>query len=124
MLRSLVGSEMCIRDSSNRASPTPTGSTYLVSGGNTPASGTRGPHPGYGSNASMTTPSKNGGRWDVDSPSAQQRGMPPKDLHLINCLLYTSDAADEEESVDLGGRRITKKKTANLTYELRSDTKI
>jgi len=68
---------------SNRASPTPTGSNYLVSGGNTPASGTRGPHPGYGSNASMTTPSKNGGRWDVDSPSAQQRGMPPKDLHLI-----------------------------------------
>src|SRR5664280_124042 len=23
-----------------------------------------------------------------------------------NCLLYTSDAADEEDSVDLGGRRI------------------
>ena len=27
------------------------------------------------------------------------------------CLLYTSDAADEEDSVDLGGRRIIKKKT-------------
>src|SRR5664279_6442755 len=27
-----------------------------------------------------------------------------------NCLLYTSDAADEEDSVDLGGRRIIKKK--------------
>eukprot|EP00658_Telonema_sp_P-2_P062660 TRINITY_DN51343_c0_g1_i1.p2 TRINITY_DN51343_c0_g1~~TRINITY_DN51343_c0_g1_i1.p2 ORF type:complete len:111 (+),score=19.13 TRINITY_DN51343_c0_g1_i1:254-586(+) len=26
------------------------------------------------------------------------------------CLLYTSDAADEEDSVDLGGRRILKKK--------------
>ena len=26
------------------------------------------------------------------------------------CLLYTSDAADEEDSVDLGGRRIIKKK--------------
>ena len=26
------------------------------------------------------------------------------------CLLYTSDAADERSSVDLGGRRITKKK--------------
>ena len=25
------------------------------------------------------------------------------------CLLYTSDAADEEDSVDLGGRRIIKK---------------
>ena len=28
------------------------------------------------------------------------------------CLLYTSDAADERSSVDLGGRRIIKKKTA------------
>ena len=27
-----------------------------------------------------------------------------------NCLLYTSDAADERSSVDLGGRRIKKKK--------------
>eukprot|EP00656_Telonema_subtile_P014733 TRINITY_DN17611_c0_g1_i2.p1 TRINITY_DN17611_c0_g1~~TRINITY_DN17611_c0_g1_i2.p1 ORF type:complete len:117 (-),score=22.18 TRINITY_DN17611_c0_g1_i2:14-364(-) len=26
------------------------------------------------------------------------------------CLLYTSDAADEEDSVDLGGRRLLKKK--------------
>ena len=30
---------------------------------------------------------------------------------FTNCLLYTSDAADEEDSVDLGGRRIIKKKT-------------
>ena len=28
---------------------------------------------------------------------------------VISCLLYTSDAADEEDSVDLGGRRIIKK---------------
>ena len=28
----------------------------------------------------------------------------------MNCLLYTSDAADERSSVDLGGRRIIKKK--------------
>src|SRR5665648_1204279 len=28
----------------------------------------------------------------------------------LDCLLYTSDAADEEDSVDLGGRRIIKKK--------------
>src|SRR5664280_3224462 len=33
------------------------------------------------------------------------------DLHWFHaCLLYTSDAADEEDSVDLGGRRIIKKK--------------
>src|SRR5665648_1269372 len=31
-------------------------------------------------------------------------------LSNISCLLYTSDAADEEDSVDLGGRRIIKKK--------------
>ena len=29
----------------------------------------------------------------------------------LNCLLYTSDAADEEDSVDLGGSRSIKKKT-------------
>ena len=30
-------------------------------------------------------------------------------IHKMSCLLYTSDAADEEDSVDLGGRRIIKK---------------
>ena len=38
----------------------------------------------------------------------------PRVDHHINrddpCLLYTSDAADERSSVDLGGRRIIKKK--------------
>ena len=29
---------------------------------------------------------------------------------VSSCLLYTSDAADERSSVDLGGRRIIKKK--------------
>src|SRR5678815_3903495 len=37
----------------------------------------------------------------------------PREKHetnlLDNCLLYTSDAADERSSVDLGGRRIIKK---------------
>ncbi len=32
---------------------------------------------------------------------------------LALCPLYTSDAADEEDSVDLGGRRIIKKKKNN-----------
>ena len=30
--------------------------------------------------------------------------------NIKTCLLYTSDAADERSSVDLGGRRIIKKK--------------
>src|SRR5678815_1268948 len=34
----------------------------------------------------------------------------PKRRIYIPCLLYTSDAADERSSVDLGGRRIIKKK--------------
>ena len=33
------------------------------------------------------------------------------------CLLYTSDAADERSSVDLGGRRIIKKKNNRLAAE-------
>ena len=32
-----------------------------------------------------------------------------------HCLLYTSDAADERSSVDLGGRRIIKKKNSYTT---------
>ena len=38
------------------------------------------------------------------------------------CLLYTSDAADERSSVDLGGRRIIKKKQ-NTTIDYRSQIK-
>ena len=37
---------------------------------------------------------------------AEQLGLGQDDI----CLLYTSDAADERSSVDLGGRRIIKKK--------------
>ena len=34
---------------------------------------------------------------------------------LFSGLLYTSDAADEKRGVDLGGRRIIKKKTNYIT---------
>ena len=39
------------------------------------------------------------------------------DIHgcLRVCLLYTSDAADERSSVDLGGRRIIEKKNTKKT---------
>ena len=36
------------------------------------------------------------------------------------CLLYTSDAADERSSVDLGGRRIIKKKKHPETEGMRA----
>ena len=39
-----------------------------------------------------------------------------------DCLLYTSDAADERSSVDLGGRRIIKKKKDRNTDRARVDT--
>ena len=35
----------------------------------------------------------------------------------FSCLLYTSDAADEEDSVDLGGRRIIKKKFQHFSLK-------
>ena len=38
------------------------------------------------------------------------RGLSPEQGYCRPCLLYTSDAADERSSVDLGGRRIIKKK--------------
>mgnify|MGYP003381640153 CR=1 FL=1 len=39
------------------------------------------------------------------------------------CLLYTSDAADERSSVDLGGRRILKKKKRESRAECNTDYK-
>ena len=62
----------------------------------------------------------------VFSLTVQALDMPPRNPWLADsscpmghgdsaqqdsvCLLYTSDAADERSSVDLGGRRIIKKK--------------
>ena len=39
-----------------------------------------------------------------------------------SCLLYTSDAADERSSVDLGGRRIIKKKQSSQLADRGIDT--
>ena len=40
----------------------------------------------------------------------QKKYLVPLTRQILACLLYTSDAADERSSVDLGGRRIIKKK--------------
>src|SRR5664280_2575789 len=49
--------------------------------------------------------------WKVSMDSISRRApLSPLIGHCQLCLLYTSDAADEEDSVDLGGRRIIKKK--------------
>ena len=47
------------------------------------------------------------GTWPEVSKVAFSRRVEPLPTA---CLLYTSDAADERSSVDLGGRRIIKKK--------------
>ena len=64
---------------------------------------------------------------DYRDKSGSERVDAPEKIDLTNimldvyhgCLLYTSDAADEEDSVDLGGRRlIEKKKTATYCFIL------
>src|SRR5674536_399588 len=80
MLRSLVGSEMCIRDSSMSSSVT---ARCITDWTESPS-------------CSFSSPI-------ASSPSTCT-------YRMAACLLYTSDAADEEDSVDLGGRRIIKKK--------------
>ena len=55
-------------------------------------------------------------RWERDGTYRFSGDRPRSEVYSIDtppptaCLLYTSDAADERSSVDLGGRRIIKKK--------------
>ena len=57
---------------------------------------------------------------DIDAAQEREIAASIPRRHAANhsqiCLLYTSDAADERSSVDLGGRRIIKKKN---TYSVR-----
>ena len=48
----------------------------------------------------------------VFSPEPSEVAWARNVIHQI-CLLYTSDAADERSSADLGGRRIIKKKNGS-----------
>eukprot|EP00658_Telonema_sp_P-2_P003793 TRINITY_DN1141_c0_g2_i3.p1 TRINITY_DN1141_c0_g2~~TRINITY_DN1141_c0_g2_i3.p1 ORF type:complete len:172 (+),score=47.08 TRINITY_DN1141_c0_g2_i3:114-629(+) len=166
MLRSLVGSEMCIRD---RVSTQSTGlstmtcprwisvlllALCLASANNSSCGGDRPSkvkdcdHTDLGSCGNsccgieiqlpdspeevynVTTSFLKGGGDDGSYTYVTGKGPggqdPGDDLrHFGICLLYTSDAADEEDSVDLGGRRIIKKKkkkerkrsTRNKQYE-------
>mgnify|MGYP003377105155 CR=1 FL=1 len=47
--------------------------------------------------------------FDAAAASPAQRSQVSLAQEISICLLYTSDAADERSSVDLGGRRIIKK---------------
>ena len=50
------------------------------------------------------------GRWE-ERVGGEDQPVAGANEDALPCLLYTSDAADERSSVDLGGRRIIKKKT-------------
>ena len=60
------------------------------------------------------------GCWGTTAPdtprwTSRTRHRPDIPPRTHPCLLYTSDAADERSSVDLGGRRIIKKKKHTRT---------
>ena len=105
MLRSLVGSEMCIRDRAEvgrlRAEPAD------------PAGDAR------GSGTGILSRGRSGRSREPDQAVC--------DGARHTCLLYTSDAADDLPCVDLGSRRIIKKKnthththTQHTTHNLHS----
>ena len=63
----------------------------------------------------------------MSMPQASKSGRParsPATRSVCICLLYTSDAADERSSVDLGGRRIIKKKKTEDNQDEEHDYKI
>ena len=54
------------------------------------------------------------GSWRVGPGLEAALSWPSAESLVPSCLLYTSDAADERSSVDLGGRRIIKKKNPSV----------
>ena len=63
----------------------------------------------------MFTDSANACQRSVKKDTTSINGYPSVAQYIKRCLLYTSDAADERSSVDLGGRRIIKKKKIKET---------
>ena len=51
-----------------------------------------------------------------EKKAGKEKPEPEPKNYSDGCLLYTSDAADERSSVDLGGRRIIKKKNKCRIY--------
>ena len=96
MLRSLVGSEMCIRDSHHIGH-------------------TEHPERPQARRESVEDWAE---EWDIK----WEKHLGPLTHNFKPCLLYTSDAADDLLCVDLGGRRIIKKKKQNKTYMSKNKT--
>ena len=62
-------------------------------------------------------------RPDLSVRSTIINGISGSAMPAWSCLLYTSDAADERSSVDLGGRRIIKKKKSSDIAEHHRETR-
>eukprot|EP00658_Telonema_sp_P-2_P050507 TRINITY_DN38542_c0_g1_i1.p1 TRINITY_DN38542_c0_g1~~TRINITY_DN38542_c0_g1_i1.p1 ORF type:complete len:144 (+),score=58.84 TRINITY_DN38542_c0_g1_i1:45-476(+) len=111
MLRSLVGSEMCIRD---RVETVLDSEAICVKADFVRES--RVTRDRFDKLLLLAVDPDSGNCFQIPVvPEFDQNAivMPKDSLPLSafeTCLLYTSDAADEEDSVDLGGRRIIKKK--------------
>src|SRR5665648_531795 len=82
--------------------------TRVLPAGTRSRSGTPSPALPAGTRSRSGTPSPR--RRPVPRTPPEPCPPPPAPSGRAPCLLYTSDAADEEDSVDLGGRRIIKKK--------------
>eukprot|EP00831_Metopus_contortus_P010975 TRINITY_DN14318_c0_g1_i2.p3 TRINITY_DN14318_c0_g1~~TRINITY_DN14318_c0_g1_i2.p3 ORF type:complete len:115 (+),score=35.23 TRINITY_DN14318_c0_g1_i2:157-501(+) len=112
MQRGLVGSEMCIRD------------RYILSAleKNTSLKNLNLAHNYLGATRwnysllknprleSLDLTQNNFLKKEFDKIVAYYKNAPKTKELIIDCLLYTSDAADDTPCVDLGGRRIIKKK--------------
>ena len=88
---------------------------------------------GLGDVYKRQNPSSGFGKVPVSIPWGNESDWTAREFMITRefctCLLYTSDAADERSSVDLGGRRIIKKKTILNIDDLRviskeADTKL
>eukprot|EP00658_Telonema_sp_P-2_P056321 TRINITY_DN44783_c0_g1_i4.p1 TRINITY_DN44783_c0_g1~~TRINITY_DN44783_c0_g1_i4.p1 ORF type:complete len:138 (-),score=15.52 TRINITY_DN44783_c0_g1_i4:49-462(-) len=119
MLRSLVGSEMCIRDSYGNApcdyvfisaaiALTVLAVVFLIASSCSSKAQSFLTAICFVCVALLSVMQIIALRTNTDSIEAIKSSL------NYTCLLYTSDAADEEDSVDLGGRRIIKKKNRKI----------
>eukprot|EP00825_Cyclidium_porcatum_P036509 TRINITY_DN3876_c0_g1_i1.p2 TRINITY_DN3876_c0_g1~~TRINITY_DN3876_c0_g1_i1.p2 ORF type:complete len:141 (+),score=25.28 TRINITY_DN3876_c0_g1_i1:68-490(+) len=120
---SLVGSEMCIRDrsnSNNNKSATILSQKQVAHTENS-AEKQRNKWPVSKSQQIQTNPEQS--EEDRESEEENQILTFNQTKLFIDCLLYTSDAADDMQCVDLGGCRIIKKKKPKqqLSNKIKTD---